>query len=227
VSFRNAWISGMRSDWIAIEAAAGSAMTVIRFRPGGAFPFIGFPAEAISDTVVPLDVALGPAAASLRDRILEAPTLALKMAAVDGWLLERGRGRLAINPVVEYVTGRLFAPAGLRVSDVALEIGCSQRHMLGLFRRWVGVTPKQYGRIRRFQQVLAHVARRDVDADVAAEDLELRGRPPSEPDWADVAALHGYFDQSHLARDFREFAGATPSGYVAAFRGLVNYLPLD
>jgi len=58
------------------------------------------------------------------------------------------------------------------------------------------------------------------------EDLELRGRPPAEPDWADVALQHGYYDQSHLARDFRELAGETPHGYVAAFRGLVNYLPM-
>ncbi len=226
VSFRKAWISGMRNDWIAIEAASGASMTVIRFRPGGAFPFLGFPAEAITDTVVELDAVLGVAGTSLRDRILEAPTVPLKLAAVEAWLLERAAGRLDADPVVEHATGRLFAPAGFRIADLALEIGYSQRHLLGLFRRWVGITPKQYARIRRFQQVLNHVARKE-GADPAAEDLELRGRPPEEPDWADVAVLHGYYDQSHLARDFRELAGVTPSGYVAAFRGLVNYLPLD
>jgi AraC-like DNA-binding protein len=63
--------------------------------------------------------------------------------------------------------------------------------------------------------------------DPIVEDLELRGRPPEEPDWADVAVLFGYYDQSHLARDFRELAGETPNGYVGAFRGLENYLPLD
>jgi AraC-like DNA-binding protein len=224
--FRHAWISGMRNRWIVIEAAPGASMTVIRFRPGGAFPFLGFAADAITDTVVPLDAVLGPASASLRDRLLEAPTPLLKLAAAETWLLEQAAGRLVANPVVEYVAGRLFAPAGLRIADLVGEIGYSQRHLLGLFRRWVGLTPKEYGRIRRFQQVLTHATSRRRTVDVAA-DMALRSGPPEEPDWADVAALHGYYDQSHLARDFREFAGTTPGGYVAAFRGLENYLPLD
>jgi AraC-like DNA-binding protein len=227
VSLRKAWISGMRHDWIAIEAATGASMTVIRFRPGGAFPFLGFPAEALNDAVVELDTILEGSGSVLRDRILEAPTLPLKMAAVEAWLIERSAGRLASHPVVEYMTQRLFAPAGVRIADLCEEIGYSQRHLLGLFRRWVGLTPKEYGRLRRFQQVLYHVAKKE-GVDFLAEDLELRGRPPDEePDWADVAVLHGYYDQSHLARDFRELAGLTPNGYLAGYRGLVNYLPLD
>jgi AraC-like DNA-binding protein len=227
VSFRKAWISGMRNEWIAIEAAPGASMAVIRFRPGGAFPFLGFPAEAITDTVVELETVLGAAsAASLRDRILEAPTIPFKMAAVERWLRERAADRLEVHPIVEHLAARLFAPAGFRIADLASEIGFSQRHLLGLFRRWVGLTPKQYGRIRRFQQVLTDVTKKN-GADPIAEELELRGRAPAEPDWADVAARHGYYDQSHMARDFRDLAGETPGGYVAAFRGLENYLPLD
>ena len=225
-AFRHAWISGMRTRFIVIEAAPGSSMAVIRFRPGGAFPFLGCAAEALTDAVESLDDVLGAAGASLRDRILEAATLELKMAAVDAWLLERARGRLEPNPIVEYVTGRLFAPGGVRIADLVEEVGYSQRHLLGMFRRWVGLTPKQYGRVRRFQQVLTHVTRSARSSDLA-EDLALRGGPPGEPDWADVAALHGYYDQSHLVRDFREFAGLTPGAYVAAFRGLENYLPID
>jgi AraC-like DNA-binding protein len=223
-SFRGAWLSGMRHESIVIEAAQGASMAVIRFRPGGARPFLGFDVGAVTDAVEPLDVVLGASAASLRDRILEASTVALKMAAIEGWLLERSRGRLELNPVVEYLTTRLFAPAGLRITDVVAEVGYSQRHVLGLFQRFVGLAPKQYHRVRRFQQVL-----HQVTAGARSEpalDLELRGRPAREPDWADVALAHGYYDQSHLARDFRELARVTPSEYVRRYRGLVNYLPI-
>jgi len=228
VAFRDAWISGMRRAWIVIEAAPGSAMAVIRFRPGGAYPVLGFAVEQLTDTVAQLDDVLTRGTASLRDRVLDAATVDDRLRAIEGWLLERARGRLEANPVIDYVAGRLFAPAGIRIADVVGEVGYSQRHVLELFRRWVGLTPKQFGRIRRFQQVLGAAVRRDgAPVDVEA-DLMLRGAPTAdEPDWADVALAHGYYDQSHLIRDFREFTGLTPSGYFAAFRGLENYLPLD
>lgn len=224
-AFRDAWISGMRRKWIVIEAGQGASMVVIRFRPGGAYPFLGFAVEGITDTVDQLESVLGSDTASLRERILAAPTVAGKMASVETWLFERARGRLEVNPVIEYMAGRLFAPAGIRIGDVVDEIGYSQRHLLGLFRRWVGITPKQYGRIGRFQRTLKTLVR-----DCAADPLtraEQRTPAPGEPDWADVAAAHGYYDQSHLARDFRDFAGMTPGAYMAAFRGLENYLPFD
>ena len=224
--FQRAWISGMRRDWILIEAAPGSSMVIIRFKPGGAYPFLGFAVEGITDVVQELDAVVADAAGSLRDRILEAPTVAIKMAAVESWLLERAGSRLETSPVIEYMVQRLFAPAGVRITDVVDEIGYSQRHVLGLFRRWVGLPPKQYGRIRRFQQVLGSVVGGMGPIDPEAGNA-LRARVDSEPDWADVALAHGYYDQSHLVRDFREFAGLTPRGYIRAFRGLENYLPFD
>jgi AraC-like DNA-binding protein len=216
----------MRRQWLVIEAAPDSSMMVVRFRPGGAYPFLGFAVNEITDTVDELEAVAGPAATSLRDRVLATPGVDGKMSAVESWLLERAAGGPEANPVIEYLAGRLFAPAGLRISDLVDEIGYSQRHVLGLFRRWVGLSPKQYGRIRRFQQVLASITQAGdgVDPELAAE---LRGAPPPEPDWADVATRHGYYDQSHLIHDFRDFAGLTPRGYVAGFRGLANYLPFD
>ena len=225
-AFRHAWISGMRREWLVIEAAPGSSMAVIRFRPGGAYPMLGFAVEGITDVVSPLEDVLGEASSSLRDRILAAATIEGKMAAVEAWLLERAAGRLETHPVVEYLAGRLFAPAGIRIGDVVAELGYSQRHVLSLFQRWVGLSPKQYGRIRRFQQMLTSVARSTAPSDDPAA-LELRAAPPAEPDWAELALQHGYYDQSHLVRDFKEFAGLTPRGYLHGFRGLANYLPID
>jgi len=59
---------------------------------------------------------------------------------VEAWLLERARDRLEPTPVIEYMARRLFAPAGIRITDVVEEVGYSQRHVLGLFRRWVGLS---------------------------------------------------------------------------------------
>ena len=173
-----------------------------------------------------LDAVAAEAASSLRDRILEAPTVETKMAAVESWLLERAGSRLEASPVIEYMVQRLFAPAGVRITDVVDEIGYSQRHVLGLFRRWVGLAPKQYGRIRRFQQVLTSVTHAPDPAESALTS-DFKATLLAETEWADVAIRHGYFDQSHLVHDFKEFSGLTPVGYLSAYRGLENSLPID
>jgi AraC-like DNA-binding protein len=225
-AFRHAWISGMRRQWIVIEAAPGSSMAVIRFRPGGAFPVLGFDVAAITDVVSPLDDVVRRATATLRDRLLEAPDIEGKLAAVDAWLAARLRGRCETNPVVDYLASRLFAPAGIRIRDVVDELGYSQRHVLNLFRSRVGLTPKQYSRIRRFQQLL----RATVDRSGAAEDpatFPLASPTLAEPDWGELALTHGYYDQAHMIHDFREFSGLTPGAYLTAYRGLDNYLPMD
>jgi AraC-like DNA-binding protein len=215
----------MRRSWIVIEAAPDSAMAVIRFRPAGAYPFLGFAAEAITDVVGHLDDVLGEPIGRLRDCVLEASDPAGRVAVIERWLLERAGTRLDLHPAVTYACDRLLAPGGLRISDVVGELGYSERHVLALFRRWVGLSPKQYGRIRRFQHVLRTVVRPGTSP-ADPPDAHPAARPV-EPDWAAVAAAHGYYDQSHLVRDFRELSGLTPGGYLRGFGGLENYLPLD
>lgn len=224
-AFRNAWISGMRSRWIIIEAAPQSSMAVIRFRPGGAYRILGFSIHAITDEVDELEAVLGQITDGLRERILEAPTVQARMAVIDQWLAERARGECETHPIVEYVSGRLFAPAGIQVRQVVEEIGYTQRYLLKLFQRWVGMSPKAYARVRRFQQVLGRVSAPLAADPVQAAHLQLPS--PPEPDWAQMAAHCGYYDQSHLIHEFRELSGMTPASYVAAYRGLENYLPMD
>jgi AraC-like DNA-binding protein len=77
------------------------------------------------------------------------------------------------------------------------ELGCSRRHLAARFREQVGIAPKALARILRFRRVLELIERDGVAG------------------WADIAVRCGYYDQSHLNRDFRDFAGHTPSEYLA------------
>ena len=86
---------------------------------------------------------------------------------------------------------------GVTVSDLARGTGLGSKRLIQFFTDEVGLTPKLYLRIVRFEQLLADVYDR-----------------PSVG-WADMAAKHGYFDQSHLIRDFRDLAGMTPTAYLA------------
>lgn len=91
---------------------------------------------------------------------------------------------------VDAAIERIIAGAG-RVETIAREIGISRQHLARQFQHHVGVSPKTFARVMRFRRVIAS--------------------PPA--DWADAAARHGYYDQSHLIADFRDLAGATPTAF--------------
>jgi AraC-like DNA-binding protein len=93
---------------------------------------------------------------------------------------------------VDAAVERIVAGAE-RIDEIAREIGISRQHLARQFLHHVGVSPKTFARVMRFRRVLGSLS--------------------GEADWADVAAAHGYYDQSHLIADFRELAGATPGAF--------------
>lgn len=81
---------------------------------------------------------------------------------------------------------------GESLDDVARTVGVSERHLRRAFRATVGLTPKTYARIARFQRALS-MSRAHAGS------------------WADIARVAGYFDQSHLSAEFRELALVAPA----------------
>jgi len=79
------------------------------------------------------------------------------------------------------------------VGALSGELGYSQKHVIHLFREHVGVPPKQLARIVRFHRLIDHLRRGGTGT------------------WAQLALEFGYYDQSHLVRDVRQFAGAAPT----------------
>ena len=219
VDFSRSWISGMQQRWIVIEAQRAASMMVIRFRPGGTFAFVRHDATAFTNAVHELDSVINGRAGSLRDRILEAPTIPAKFSATEAWLIEQCRGDLILNAAAAQMAAVLGQP-GQRVADAAENTGLSERQVRNVFDRWIGVSPKSLARIARFKRVLTGSGAVELADSLNAGDA----LPP--PDWAELAAATGYSDQSHLHHDFVAFAGMTPGAYVAAYRGLSNYLPI-
>ncbi|MEO6013149.1 MAG: helix-turn-helix domain-containing protein [Devosia sp.] len=219
VDFSKAWISGMHRRWIVIEAQQAASMLVIRFRPGGSLAFVPHAASAFTNTVHSLAAVLGRNAASLRDRILEATTIDAKFAAAETWLLEQASGDLALSGTAAFLARRLGTPS-MRVRDLVDTVGLSERQARNIFHKWVGLSPKQFARVSRFQSLLAALVGN------AVEDPAFNAPALPPPDWARLAADLGYADQSHLSHEFMAFAGMTPGAYASAYRGLTNYLPI-
>lgn len=169
----------------------------------GCRALLGLPAAELANLDVDAATILGDRfVGEVRERLSAAPDWPGRFAALDLALSRRLR-RLAGPDRVAHAFQ--LVSRGVPVHEAAGLVGWSGRYLTDRFRAEIGIRPKEAGRIARFDR-----ARRAIRPGVRL---------------AEVAAAHGYADQSHLVRDFRRFAGCAPSRWLADEFGLVDALP--
>jgi AraC-like DNA-binding protein len=170
----------------------------VLFKPGGMFPFFGAPLGELHNLNVPLDALWGSAAHELRDRLLDARTANARFRILEQFLVKQADPARDRHPAVRYALRKLQGgPQDRTISEVTKQTGLSSKWFIELFRAQVGLAPKVYCRLRRFQTALTLIGRRQ------------------QLDWAGLALECGYYDQAHFIRDFRAFSGLSPTAYLA------------
>jgi AraC-like DNA-binding protein len=172
----------------------------IKLTPLGARRIFGWPMDELSaQRVVGLPELMGRDGDELPERLHDAGSWPARFALLDGLL---GRRLAAAPPVpapVEDAWQRLVASRGsVPVAELARRAGWSRRHLVARFREHVGLPPKTFARILRFERAASLLV------------------APGGPSLCDIALEAGYYDQAHLNRDFRAFSGRTPSELLAA-----------
>jgi AraC-like DNA-binding protein len=168
----------------------------VHFKPGGAFRFLGVPANEVANTHMDVEALWGPATQNVREQLCTATNPAGRFRVLERALVARLENSLEEHRAVRAALDIFARNAGeARTRDLAAHLGLSQRHFIKLFSDQVGVTPKQFGRVQRFQRALELI------------------RSSATPDWADIAAACGYFDQSHFIHDFRAMSGLSPTEF--------------
>jgi AraC-like DNA-binding protein len=199
-SFHGCLIVGAHSECSIIDTACQASIMGVHFKPGGAFPFLTLPAGELQNLQVSLDTLWGEAANDLRDQLLDAETLETRFHILEQSLLARVTRPPMRHPAVAFALkefqGASALPNPRSISDVTERIGLSSRRFIQVFCEEVGLTPKQFCRVQRFQEALGLIERR--------EQIE----------WADIALTCGYFDQAHFNHDFRAFSGLNPGTYL-------------
>lgn len=94
--------------------------------------------------------------------------------------------------------------AALSVSDIAEMISISERQLERLFKRYIGLSPKFYCRIIRFNHIFELIQK-------------------EEKEWGKIAQLTGFYDQSHFIKNFKEFTGEDPTKYFFDEKNMANF----
>lgn len=196
-AYTRAFVSGLQTRPLAVESPAEAEMAGVRLKPEGAAAFLRDSPAEIAGRVIDLDDLLGRGVESLRDELASIPDLrrrVLRLAAAVERQLADASGPVA---PLRFALDQIRASRGtVPIGALVAASGWSHRHFADRFRVEVGLTPKAYSRIARFEAAFARL-----------QSLK-------RPNWAEFALDCGYFDQAHLIRDFGELAGATPTEIV-------------
>ncbi len=207
--YPGAVLCGPYSRYFVIDTREQRANVGVGFRPGGTWPFFDPAGDELQNQHVALRELWGSAGDTLRERILAAPTPRAKLLLLEAELLQRVIRPLQRRAEVEFAVARLNeAPHDYTIAMLSEHVGLSARRFTRLFSLQVGLTPKLYARVQRFQRVL------ECMQDSAARD------------WTEVAQDCGYFDQSHLIRDCRSLSGFTPTELAARRIGDSDHIAL-
>lgn len=194
--YSGAVVSGAYDHPFEIDTAAHARIMGVHFRPGGALPFTRVPPGELANGHFDAATFWGPEAARLRERLCSAPTHQDRFDILDRALAVRAAGdRSRARSPIARALPRLMQSREA-VADIVSSLGISHRHFAALFRREVGMAPKLFARIQRFQSAMA-ATRQGKNADLARLAVEC-----------------GYFDQAHMNRDFAAFAQLTPREYL-------------
>ena len=210
-----ALVVGARSAYEIIDSSDMADLIGIVFAPGGFSAFAADAVDLFSNRSVDLEDAWGASVRHLRDRLRELPGPRERLRCLESFLVERFAPRLTRHgpwrsSEIDFAV-RAFgsAPGIATVRDVARRTGWSERRFSQVFREEVGLSPKTWCRVQRFQRAVRQL---HAGADVP---------------WAEMALDCGFYDQSHFANEFRAFSGIDATTYSARRTQWANHIVAD
>lgn len=189
-------VAGQLTRPLKLRPTGGVGLVAARFRAGGLFPVLGVPMHELVDRRVPLEDMCSDVS-TLQARIAEAGSDRERVNTLATFLKRKLALRCAWDDVVPHNVRAILASGGRIAPDqLARDAGLTARQLERRFRVSVGVSPKVLCRIVRFRAIF---------------DGLQSGAP-----WSSIALQCGFFDQSHLIRDFKQFTGQSPTAFLAA-----------
>ena len=195
-TYTQAWVSGCHRDYISISAHENAEMLAIQFHAAGMAPFINMSADELSGRVVAANEIFGDIVLQLRDNLISASTPDDKFNLCNDWLLQHLQEDNTPPEELLAFIGQLQTEPVTNLDSMITAYPHTQQHLIRQFKTFVGITPKYYQRILRFNDILARIQHREKVA------------------WSAIAYSCGFSDQSHFIKEFKHFSGFNPVEFI-------------
>ena len=171
--------------------------------------FFDFPVNELNNLTIETDALWNNEVHDIRETILNTPGIKQKFNIIENYFLQKVDQKQEPNLLIKYAVDQLLhAPAVWTIDKLTRKVGVTQKHLISLFKKYVGLSPKQFARISKFQKVIQ----------LAEKQQQI--------EWTPIAYECGYYDQSHFIKEFQAFSGINPSSYLLQRGEYINYLPV-
>jgi AraC-like DNA-binding protein len=189
------FVAGFMPGHTGTQYLGGQDCIQLYLTPCGVRRLLGVPSGELAQRVVELSDVAPLFGDSLPGQLAGETDWPSRFALLDALLWRLAANGQDADPATDQLWRRIWTTGGrISVADLVEESGWSHRRLIAQFRTHVGVSPKAAAAVVRFEHAVHELGRRDGPSGLA-----------------DLAARHGYADQSHLTRDFNRYAGASPA----------------
>lgn len=203
------FIHGQLTRFIEIGSSGKVGIFSVRFRPHGLISFTNISTHEINDDNIQVTDIWGAEGRELESRMLEAANNEQRVQIIEQFLLGQLQATATSGLIKHCVLLINQANGVINIEDLSASLNIGRRHLERQFIDAVGLNPKQYARITRFQHVLSLVEQKRYHT------------------LTTLAHNTGFYDQAHFIKDFREFTGLSPKQYFAENLPLVKFFNLD
>lgn len=190
-------ICGQKTDYFDVLPTGKISMLSVQFYPHSAGLFFDLPINELKNETLDLNIIIGSTARELEEQLYALSTLEDKVKHIESFLLRR------MSRKADYTWNRIFhninlinLSNGMITTDrLASEACLSRKQHERIFKQMVGLSPKQFLKVVRFQHTLYAHQQHPLES------------------LTELAYRCGYYDQSHMINDFRELSGKTPKQY--------------
>jgi AraC-like DNA-binding protein len=191
-------IAGPASTFYDLPAGDQDVLAGLRLRPGAAAAVLGKPASEFRNIRVPLESAFGVAGSRMAENLLGARTPVQRMSLLADLVVDYfADADPTLDRPVAWAVGVLRTQPDRLVTELAAEVGLSERQLRRRFEVAVGYGPKRLGRVFRFQRLMELIRASDGPAH-----------------WSQLAIAAGYADQSHMINECVALTGGPPTALV-------------
>lgn len=193
------FLAGAHDSFSLVDSAGSTNCVQVNLTFHGASRLFRCPMSALHNRVLPFEDVAGKEGRQLVERLSNARDWAARFDHLDSYLMRRLPGASEADGRVALAMAGIAASRGqCEIRDLAARLDVTPKRLIADFHRQVGLSPKTVARLHRFDQ-----ARRALT------------RWPQAPALAEIALGAGYYDQAHFNRDFRKFAGVSPTAFIA------------